>query len=226
MSNTLLILSVLIGATIALFVQPGKKSLQLLLSFSGAYLLSMTVLHLLPEVFETQQQNIGLFILLGIIVQTVLEYFSKGAEHGHVHIHQDLKHIPWMLLISLNIHAFLEGMPLGSGHNPELLWAILIHKIPVAIILILFLKQSGLAKWMVGLFILIFAIASPMGSIFTKEIDFLQDYFVEITAIIIGIFLHISTAILFESSQNHKFNLQKFIAILIGFGIALLGVHQ
>ena len=31
-------------------------------------------------------------------------------------------------------------------------------------------------------------------------------------------------AILFESSENHKFNLQKFIAILIGFGIAYLSL--
>ena len=47
---------------------------------------------------------------------------------------------------------------------------------------------------------------------------------VQITAVVIGVFLHISNAILFESSENHKFNLQKFIAVLIGFGVALLSL--
>jgi hypothetical protein len=43
-----------------------------------------------------------------------------------------------------------------------------------------------------------------------------EKHIMEITAIIIGVFLHISTVILFESSENHKFNLQKFLAIIAG----------
>ena len=39
-----------------------------------------------------------------------------------------------------------------------------------------------------------------------NKIIFFELYSSEITAIIIGIFLHISTIILFESSENHNFN--------------------
>jgi len=45
---------------------------------------------------------------------------------------------------------------------------------------------------------------------------FFEKYSAEITALIIGIFLHISTIILFESSENHNFNLHKFLAIITG----------
>ena len=45
---------------------------------------------------------------------------------------------------------------------------------------------------------------------------FFELYSSEITAVIIGVFLHISTIILFESSENHNFNLHKFLAIMTG----------
>jgi len=40
--------------------------------------------------------------------------------------------------------------------------------------------------------------------------------------VVIGIFLHISTTILFESTENHRFNSIKFIVILLGAGLAFL----
>ena len=41
--------------------------------------------------------------------------------------------------------------------------------------------------------------------------------------VVIGIFLHISTTILFESSSDHKFTMRKIVAVLLGIGIALAG---
>ncbi|WKK67445.1 ZIP family metal transporter [Lutimonas zeaxanthinifaciens] len=219
-----LILPVLIGFLLIQFIKPNSKHLQLLLSFSGAYLLSVTVLHLLPEVFSKGEKFMGLFILLGIVIQTGLEYLSKGAEHGHVHGNDFESTIPWLLVISLSLHAFLEGMPLGIDENLNLLYAIMIHKLPVAIILAFFLKKSALSGMQVFLVLFLFAVMSPLGSWISNSFPYVHQFADQINAIIIGVFLHISTAILFESSENHKFNLQKFIVILIGFTIAFLGV--
>lgn len=224
MMYLVLILPVILGYLLVIWVKPASKVLQLFLSFSGAYLLSMTVLHLIPEVFLEGKPQIGLFILLGIAMQTGLEYLSKGAEHGHLHSHDFQKNIPWLLLISLGVHAFLEGMPLGIEENRQLLLAIIIHKLPIAVILASFLSRSALSAPTVLLVILLFALMSPLGSWMTMSWDGIQTYKDEVTAVVIGVFLHISNAILFESSENHKFNLKKFIAILIGFGIAYLSL--
>ena len=223
----ILILAVVIGASIVLFVKPSDRFIQFLLSFSGAYLLSITVLHLLPEVFTESNHHtkIGVFILIGILIQSILEYFSKGAEHGHVHIHGHVKAIPWLLLISLGIHAIFEGVPLGSDTNKVLLWAIFIHKIPISIILTTFLLQTKLAKSTIVLLLVLFSLMSPMGCYLFETIPFLNTYSSEITAVIIGIFLHISSIILFESNDNHNFSIRKFLAILLGFGIAFMSVH-
>lgn len=224
MSYLALILAIFLGYALVLIIKPSTKITQLLLSFSGAYLLSITVLHLLPDVFTSPNKNIGLFILLGIVFQTTLEYLSKGAEHGHIHIHDIKNNTPWLLIISLSIHAFLEGMPLGFTDNRELLWAIVIHKIPIAIILTVFFKSANFSNYKILLFLSIFALMSPLGNFISQQVVFIKPYELQINALVIGVLLHISTAILFESSENHQFNIKKFIAIIIGFAIAFISL--
>ena len=217
MNEILLILSVLIGVLIVLLVKPSTKITRLLLSFSGAYLLSVTILHLLPEVYQHTEEytKIGLFILFGIVIQSVLESFSKGAEHGHIHLHAANKNFPWLLFVSLCVHAFSEGIPIHA-HDSNLLWAIVVHKIPIAIVLTSFFLQSIYSKKTIIFFLTGFALMSPLGLFLAGKVPFFTEYHSEITAFIIGVFLHISTIILFESSENHKFNFQKFVAILAG----------
>ena len=223
MTYIALILSVLIGIVIVFGLKPTFKTVQLLLAFSGAYLLSITILHLIPEVFAHSHSNhIGLFVLLGLLMQLILDFFSKGAEHGHIHLQENTQ-FPWALFISICIHAFMEGLPLGHNHDHDhLLWAIVVHKVPVAIILGTFFVQSNFPKRIAVLFLIIFSLMSPMGSLAGEHVSFLAAYKTEISALIIGVFLHISTIILFETSKDHKFNLLKFVAILIGMLVAYL----
>ena len=217
MTYILLIASVLLGSLLVFILKPGNKIVRLLLAFSGAYLLSVTILHLLPEVYteSTDYKRIGIFILVGIILQSVLESFSKGAEHGHIHMHADGKKFPTLLFVSLCLHAFSEGLPIHhAGEN--LLWAIIVHKIPIAIVLTTFLIHTKYSKKTVFVFLFFFGLMSPLGVLLGDKVAFFSNYYTEITALIIGVFLHISTIILFESSENHSFNLQKFTAILLG----------
>jgi len=39
---------------------------------------------------------------------------------------------------------------------------------------------------------------------------------------VIGIFLHISTAIMFETGENHKYNLAKIMSMIAGVFLAAL----
>jgi zinc transporter ZupT len=219
MNYLLPLLSVLIGYFIALFLKPkSKTNLKLLLAFSGSFLLSLTVMHLLPEVYESKNHNIGLFIMLGILFQIILEFFSKGAEHGHVHGHAKMYQIPWLLFISLCIHAFLEGFPVS--HHHDLAIGIAIHHLPIAIILTTFFINASLNKNAIALFMVTFSIMTPMGTIVSDYIPQLNDYYTEITAIVIGILFHISSTIIFESSEGHKFNIAKVSMIVIGILLA------
>lgn len=219
MNYLLPLLSVLFGYFIALVIKPKKKTnLKLLLAFSGSFLLSLTVMHLLPEVYESHNHNIGIFIMLGILFQIILEFFSKGAEHGHVHGHPNMTHIPWLLFISLCIHAFLEGFPVD--HHHDLAIGIAIHHLPIAIILTTFFVSSHLNQKAIFVFMVTFAVMTPLGTLASDYFPILNDYYAEITAIVIGILFHISSTIIFESSEGHKFNIAKVSMIVLGIVLA------
>ncbi|WP_281226197.1 ZIP family metal transporter [Flavobacterium aquiphilum] len=221
MNYLLPLFSVLLGYFIALFLKPkNKTTLKLLLAFSGSFLLSLTVMHLLPEVYESKNHNIGIFIMLGILFQIILEFFSKGAEHGHVHGHSKMYQIPWLLFISLCIHAFLEGFPVS--HHHDLAIGIAIHHLPIAIILTSFFISSSLNKHAIFLFMITFAVMTPLGTLVSDILPQLNDYYSEITAVVIGILFHISSTIIFESSEGHKFNIAKVSMIVIGIFLAYL----
>jgi len=219
MNYILPLLSVLIGYLIALLLKPrAKQNLKLLLAFSGSFLLSLTVIHLLPDVYESDNKSIGIFIMCGILFQIILEFFSKGAEHGHVHGHDKLTQMPWLLFISLCIHALLEGFPVGRHH--DLAYGIAIHHLPIAIILTTFFLNAQLNKVALFIFMVTFAIMTPLGTLVSDSFPILNEYYTQITAIVIGILFHISSTIIFESSEGHKFNIAKVSMIILGIVLA------
>jgi len=215
----LLFISVVIGYALALLLKiKDAKQISIFLAFSGAFLLSVTIFELLPEVYQTPTKDIGVFIIIGILLQIFLEFFSKGAEHGHVHIHSEKQLFPWLLFISLSIHALLEGFPISEDNN--LMIGVIVHKIPIALILSLFFIKANYSKTTTLVFLFLFALMTPLGNWLSHQNLFSPEQEVKLTAITIGIFLHVSTTILFESSKNHKFNLSKMSAVLIGVLLA------
>jgi zinc and cadmium transporter len=230
----LLFLMVLAGGM--LFFLTGKSNsfyLKLSLSFTGAYLFAISMIHLLPDVFASGIENAGYFILLGFFIQLILEYFSEGIEHGHIHDkHHHHKAFPLAMMAGLCIHSFLEGMPLSGNFNDEgeshsLLTGIILHHLPVAFALVSMLSDSGISKRNSIFYLVIFAAMAPAGALFSHSISGLEmmnikNYFAQIMAVVIGIFLHISTTILFESSSQHRFNLYKLVVIILGALVAFI----
>lgn len=235
MSSFLIVAILFISASIAglavFFVKRDNTNyLKLILSFSGAYLFAITVLHLIPHAYSdgnTSPEVIGLYILGGFIFQLLLEQFSQGIEHGHIHHHEN-SGFPLGIMVSLCLHAFLEGMPLVAGHQSQLVFGIAIHHIPAAFALGSLLLNTRLTKNSIIILLLIFAAMTPMGYLTSSflsngEISNISQHFDKIMAVVIGIFLHISTTILFESgsADHHKFNKKKMAAVFLGIALSL-----
>lgn len=215
------ILSVIAGLIFSFYLKPSSsKGFQLLLSFSGAYLLSVTVFELLPEVYISGNDRVGIFIMMGLLLQIMLEFISKGIEHGHMHLDKNTNKFPLLLLISLSIHSLLEGFPLEKSDH--LLTGVVVHKIPVAAILAAFLLNSNIGKTKAFLFLGLFALMTPLGSWLQANFSQIDQYGIYINAVVIGIFLHVSTTILFEASKNHSFNASKLGVVIFGILLAYL----
>ena len=227
-----------IGSGLAIFLIKGndQRILKLLLAFSGSFLIGISFLKLVPEVFSSQAKYIGLFVMLGFLIQLVLELITEGAEHGHNHSHSEGEKVsPFLLLTGLCIHSFLEGMPIvgafSTGIQHTLVLGIVIHNIPISLTLMSLFLHYGLSKKRAVFFLVVFALMTPLGSILSNIIHMISQtsitlYFNYIMAVVIGIFLHVSTSILFETEENHRYNFQKFITvcfgILVAFGLSMI----
>jgi len=242
--------SVLLGGGLAFYFQKNnKKLLQLVLSFSGAFIMGISVLHLMPVAFSyplnatketiaSHGNTVGLLILLGFFVQIFLEQLSKGVEHGHIHApHHGKTGFAIQILLGLSIHAFFEGVPLENesihahNHHDHLLWGIVLHKAPAAFALVLLFLISDFKKPMIIVALLIFASMSPLGAFVGKELANSGVLTMErqnlVVAFVIGSFLHIATTILFEveSAEHHSISFRKLVAILVGIGMAILTIY-
>ncbi|MCC9135740.1 ZIP family metal transporter [Pontibacter silvestris] len=235
---------VLSGFLVKTFPPDNAKWLKMALSFSGAYLFSITIIHLLPEVLfnNSDPHVVGYWVLAGFFLQLVLELLSHGVEHGHIHTHpgHHVSSMPYLLLGSLFVHSFLEGSILidrssqhSAGHiHAEsnfylVLLGVTLHHVPAAFALmsVLISRLQNFRKAFSWL--LIFAVGSPLGIIVSntllpQEAPDSMLYTV-LTGLVAGNFLHISTTILFETSPDHRFNRNKLVATLLGLLLALFG---
>lgn len=98
----------------------------------------------------------------------------------------------------------------------------MIHKIPVAAILSAFLIQSKISRIKVALFLVLFAFMTPLGSWISANFEIADPITTYMSAIVIGILLHVSTTIIFEASKNHTFNASKLGVIVAGIILAYL----
>lgn len=239
MDYLLLLSSILLGAfSVFAFKLDQPRHLKWLNAFTGAYLLALTVLHLLPEMYQAHGSvahngalKLGGLLLAGFFTQIALDVISMGVEHGHAHhLHGRM---PAGVLAGLCLHALAEAMALGNSnthYDPAsrrlLLWSIVLHNFPVSIALLGMLLQSGMKRVSALGSLAVFAAMAPLGLALSAHTG-LAAYSRELMAFVIGIFMHISTTILFESSDIHRFNFAKLAAIFVGtaLGVASVMVH-
>ena len=236
MDYLVLLSSIALGAiTVLWFRLHEPRQIRLLNAFTGAYLLSLTLLHLLPELYRGHigagakyHLTIGALILVGFYVQVALDVISMGVEHGHSHPLRG--RMPIGVVSGLCLHAFVEAMALGDAnqhHDPAsrrlLLVSIVVHNFPVSIALLGMLLQSGMRRGASLGMLVLFAAMAPLGMFISAHTG-LAAYSRELMAVVIGIFMHISTTILFEASDAHRFNVAKLGAITIGTALGVASV--
>jgi zinc and cadmium transporter len=234
---TLLVAPILLSGFVTLMVTIPQNKLRLLLSLSAAYLFSVSIIHLLPEAFAGRDVKLtGLFIVIGFCLQLVIDTFSTGIEHGHVHLHSKEchDHLPYGIIVGLLLHSFLEGLPvynlnadISRAINHQLIYGLVLHNIPISVAFVLLLKEHKTKVSSIIFLLILFSFMSPLGYLVSYSLQSFglsnyQSYSQAAFALVIGIFLHISTAILFETSEHHRYNVAKVVMMLSGIILAYL----
>lgn len=219
--------------------------LKTLLSFGGSFLFSVTILYLIPETFESGDKLVGVFVLCGFFFQIILEQFTGGVEHGHLHLHEhkNEKLIKAQIFFSLSLHSFMEGIPLGTdmfgnaNTQHTFFFGIMLHELPAAFALSSILNHGKPLQLKSFVMALLYALMAPAGALLSHVLsmeDVAQAHehghhahsqgFNYLMAFIIGTFLHISTIILFENSPNHRFSRYKIISVMLGALLASMSL--
>jgi len=188
----ILFLSAMVGGSIFLITKKqSSRGIKLLLTYSAAYLLGLSLLHLFPELFASGIPYAGWYVIAGFILQVILDYFSHGVEHGHAHTHDHHHGKGFLITVmaSLWIHAFIEGMPFGGvfdphtiadahdhahnhahshghahDHRDSLLIGISLHKVTEALVFMALLISTGLSKTRAFFWMIVFALVAPLGA--------------------------------------------------------------
>lgn len=225
---SLVILSVICGVLLGKFYGQKEKFAKNLLILSAGFLITICLNEVFPMVYTSSiSTDLGIFVIAGVLLQMILEALTKGFEHGHFHHHNEKNILPAALMVGLFIHAFIEGIPLANETNPfsAYMMGIVFHNLPISFILgaFLFNQKSNTKSFSTYLIVVLFALASPLGIWLGNYFDpAWQPYFL---AVVGGIFLHISSVIIFESNKNHNINWAKIGLVILGVSLALL-LHQ
>lgn len=133
-------------------------------SLSVGIMLSTSLLHALPEAFESAASARSLFatLLAGLLAFFLLEKFSilrhphmqDGAGHHHRHHHekQEKRKAGWMILVGDGLHNFTDGILIAAAFlaNPKLGivtgLAIIAHEIPQEIGDFIVLLNAGFSR--------------------------------------------------------------------------------
>lgn len=225
----LLILSVLLGVFLGKGLGGKAQLAKSLLILSAGFLITLCVNELFPEIYHhDDRHHIGLWVIAGVLLQMILESLTKGFEHGHIHQHETKTILPIALMLGMFVHAFIEGIPLAyeTRLSDPYFIGIIVHNIPISFVLGAYLLSGKSSRRYAWGIISLFALASPLGMVFGRY--FKESWQPYTLALVSGIFLHISSVIIFESNKNHKMDWQKLGLVVLGAVLALVGhlFHQ
>jgi zinc and cadmium transporter len=199
----------------------------LFLSFGAGVLLSAAFLHMLPEATLEIGPSVGVFMMAGYVLMTILERFTMAhpcTEDNHCHNPDHT--LGLAAFFGLSVHSVIAGMALGVGLmgatdisvSIALLAAILVHKVPETLALMALLAASGWSRGKMALTLVCFSCMGPGGILVGAFMNFQSPRFMGAAlAISAGTFLYLASGDLLPHLHTKmKAKWTNFAAFLVG----------
>ena len=160
-----------------------SKMVERMVSLSVGIMLSTSLLHALPEAFESSADKRHLFatLLAGLLAFFLLEklailrhsHHHEGDGHHHAHGHDKIEagKSGWMILIGDGMHNFTDGILIAAAFlaNPQLGivtgLAIIAHEIPQEIGDFIVLLNAGFSRARAYFFNLLCSLMAVVGGL-------------------------------------------------------------
>ena len=138
-------------------------------------MLSVALVHILPESLETSSYAIyafmGGFLTIYLIEELLTPHHHDHAhgDHSHEDPHEHYDHVALVTFIAIFVHTLFDGLGIRAGFGISatlgysILLGVAIHQIPVSLSLAAIFQESKFRRNTQIIFILLFALAAPLG---------------------------------------------------------------
>lgn len=219
-----------------------SKMVERMVSLSVGIMLATSLLHALPEAFESNADSHTLFAVLlgGLLAFFVLEKFAilrhshhhEDDGHGHHHGHdkKEAGKAGWMILVGDGLHNFTDGILIAAAFlaDPHLGLitglAIIVHEIPQEIGDFIVLLNAGFSRTRAYVYNLICSLMAVVGGLlgyFTLERG--MEWIPYVLVFASSGFIYIAVSDLMPQMQRRA-TLRETIPqiLLIGAGVAIV----
>ena len=124
------------GVAVARGARFGLRLIEGLLALGAGFMLSVTIIEILPEAFQRGGHSAALFVLLGYLLVHLSQHTATQHFHFGEETHQVSQVAGMSALVGLLLHTFFDGVAIASGFAVSrelgflLFLAIFLHKLP------------------------------------------------------------------------------------------------
>jgi len=216
-----------IGGLLSIFIRnPSDKIVSCLLSFAAGIMLSIISLDLLPKSYEVS----GFFIVtLGLCCGLLIIFFAEEMIpsrriNKYVGRKQEFFKMGMVIMVSLSLHNFPEGVALGSSYvysrDIGIKMGILIaaHNIPEGMTIGVPLIMAGVSPFHVLLLTLLTGLPTAFGAILGEVLGHISNHFIGfcLSAAASSMLYVTANQLIPEANILHKGRI-KSVFLLIGF---------
>ena len=217
------------GALGVVINKNSNKFLSVVLSFASGLMMSIICFDLIPEALGISNiYNLIIGILLGIIVMIYCDIIVQKKFNMNNSKNNLLK-TGIIVSIGLAIHNFPEGLAIGSGFDASielglsLALAICFHDIPEGISMAIPMKNGGMEKNRILLYVILSGITTGIGAFFGAIIGSISQSVIAIClSFAAGAMLYIVSGELVPESNKLYQGKLSVISNVIGFIIGIL----
>ena len=183
------------------------RALDAILSFAAGFLISVSLIDLLPGAIAKSGSNGAIAALAAYILVHITQHTIGGHFHFGEETHQVSSIVSMTALIGLLMHTFVDGVAVASGFGVSqglgalVFVAVLLHKFPEGLAISSLFLAAGASRTKAIGAALALGMTTIIGVILTDQIPFLQQYGLGISA---GVTLYVAASNLVPEFQQSK----------------------
>ncbi len=183
------------------------RALDAILSFAAGFLISVSLIDLLPGAIAKSGANGAIAALVAYVLVHITQHTIGGHFHFGEETHQVSSIVSMTALVGLLMHTFVDGVAVASGFGVSqglgalVFVAVLLHKFPEGLaISSLFLAAGASRAKAIGA-ALALGMTTIIGVIITDHVALLREYGLGISA---GVTLYVAASNLVPEFQQSK----------------------